>query len=350
MAWQDRPYYRDRSDATGNPLMWLLTGSFHLFTIAGIRVRMHAGLLTLIVLVLLFERGPVSMRVQSMAMLFIVILLHEFGHCFAARSVGGSADEIIMTPLGGLAMAMAPRRPWAQFVTVVGGPLVNVVICLFCGIGLFFTMGFFPLGPWSFFRAVGSVSDGGWVQVSSYLLWLYGTSYALLIFNLIPVYPLDGGQLLQTLLWKPLGYYKAMLITVTIGLVGSVLMAMAGLAMFPGGLLLLLIGINCFMTCFITRRELIAAGPYGLEEGGGIDYSAAYDTGMPKRKKASKWSAKRAAKKIAADKAEREQIDAILAKVSASGMNSLTWLEKRALKKATEHQRQHEVAMKRRGF
>src|SRR5262245_6356805 len=125
MAWQDRPYYRDRSDATGNPLMWLLTGSFHLFTVAGIRVRMHASLALLIVLVLLFGVGgfgfTVAMRVQSMAMLFAVILLHEFGHCFAARSVGGTAEEIIMTPLGGLAMAMAPRRPWATFVTVAGG-------------------------------------------------------------------------------------------------------------------------------------------------------------------------------------------------------------------------------------
>jgi hypothetical protein len=104
------------------------------------------------------------------------------------------------------------------------------------------------------------------------------------------------------------------------------------------------------MNCLSMRRQLLAAGPYGLEEDEGIDYSAAYDTGMPKRTKTSKWAAKRAAKKIAADRAEREQIDAILAKVSASGMNSLTWLEKRALKKATEHQRQHEVAMKRRGF
>jgi hypothetical protein len=87
-----------------------------------------------------------------------------------------------------------------------------------------------------------------------------------------------------------------------------------------------------------------------LEEDEGIDYSAAYDTGMPKRKRTSKWAAKRAAKRIAAERDEKAHIDAILAKVSAKGMNSLTWLEKRALKKATEHQRRHEMAMKRRGF
>ena len=98
------------------------------------------------------------------------------------------------------------------------------------------------------------------------------------------------------------------------------------------------------------RRQLLAAGPYGLEEDDGVDYSAAYDTGMPKRKRASKWSAGRAAKRAAAEREERQEIDKILAKVSAKGMNSLTWLERRALKKATEHQRAADVASKRRGL
>src|SRR5688572_21798457 len=115
MAWQDRPYYRDRSDATGSPLHWLFYGSFHLFTFAG------------------------------------------------------HADEIVMTPLGGLAMAMAPRRPWAQFVTVAGGPAVNVVICLLCGIGLYFTIGIFPLGPWTFGSIYGGLRAEGWVSVVPYL-------------------------------------------------------------------------------------------------------------------------------------------------------------------------------------
>ncbi|MGB7156856.1 MAG: site-2 protease family protein [Tepidisphaeraceae bacterium] len=356
MAWQDRPYYRDRSDATGNPLMWLFTGSFHLFTVFGIRVRMHASLALLIVLVLLFGIGgfgsSVAMRVQSVTMLFTVILLHEFGHCFAARSVGGNADEILMTPLGGLAMAMAPRRPWPTFVTVAGGPLVNVVICLLCGLGLYFTLGIFPFGPWTFGRAFEAVVHPGWLQLSSYLFWMYTVSYGLLIFNLIPVFPLDGGQMLQSILWKPMGYYKSMLLTVNIGLGGSVIMAMIGIATFgtvAGGLLLILIALSCFLTCLSFRRQLLAAGPWGFEEDE-ADYSAAYDTGMPKRKRTSRWAAKRVAKRITAQRDEQKQIDAILAKVSAHGMQSLTWLERRALRKATEHQRANEVAAKRRGF
>src|SRR4051812_26896809 len=121
MGWEDRPYYRDRGGATGNPLSWLLTGSVPLFTAFGIRVRAHASLIVTVALVLLFGLGQfgqnIQARVQSMTILFVVILLHEFGHCFAARWTGGDANEILMTPLGGLAMAMARRRPLPTFIT-----------------------------------------------------------------------------------------------------------------------------------------------------------------------------------------------------------------------------------------
>ena len=70
-----------------------------------------------------------------MAILFVSVLLHEFGHCFGARIMGGRGEEILMWPLGGLAFADPPRRPWPQLVTTVGGPLVNVVICLVTGVG-----------------------------------------------------------------------------------------------------------------------------------------------------------------------------------------------------------------------
>ena len=352
MAWQDRPYYRDPGGATGNPLMWLLTGSVPLFTIFGIRVRMHASLLLIIVLILLFGMGSgfggsAAIRVQSVSMLFLVILLHEFGHCFAARSVGGEATEIVMSPLGGVAMTMAPRRPWATFVTVAGGPAVNLLICLFCGLGIYLILGIFPLGPWTFGKIFPRVMNPGWLQVSSYLFWIYAISWFLLVFNLIPVFPLDGGQLLQAVLWKPMGYYKSMLATMNVGLVGSVLMAMVGIATFGtigGGLLLIIIAINCFVNCFQQRAMLKAEGPWAFtEEDDTSDYSAAYEPQTPRKSRWSKWSAararQRAMKQDADDRAEQEKIDAILAKVSAHGMQSLNWMEKRTLKQATERKR-----------
>ena len=350
MGFQDRHYYREGGGSTSNPLAWLMTGSVHLFTVFGVRVRAHASLIVLIVLVLLFGLGQgssVIARVQSMAELFVVILLHEFGHCFAARSTGGAADEILMTPLGGLAMAMARRNPWSTFVTVAGGPLVNVVICLLCGAGLYFSIGYWPLGPWSFHRAFEGNLTPGWFTLSSYLFWFYAVSYYLLLFNLLPVFPLDGGQLLQSILWKPLGYYKSMLITVNIGLVGAVLMAMVGIATFGtmmGGLLLILIALSCFMTSLNMRRILLAEGPWGFQDEDESIYAAAYEPATPKRKKTGKWAARRAQQAVTAERDEKEKIDAILSKVSAHGMNSLSWWEKRTLRKATERQRQRDLA------
>src|SRR6476646_8427876 len=144
MGWEDRPYYREGRNTGGNPFMWLLTGSVPLFTAFGIRVRAHASLAVVCALMFLFSilEGRGSMGVQGVTALCAVILLHEFGHCFAARWVGGTAEDILMTPLGGLAMAMAPRRPWPTFVTVAGGPAVNVIICLLCGIGLYALIGY----------------------------------------------------------------------------------------------------------------------------------------------------------------------------------------------------------------
>jgi stage IV sporulation protein FB len=354
MAYQDRPYYRDSSGSTGNPLNWLVSGSVLLFTAFGIRVRLHASLLIVMILILLFGIGgfgnTASLRVQSVTMLFMVILLHEFGHCFAARSVGGDANEIVMTPLGGLAMAMAPRRPWATFVTVAGGPLVNIIICSLCAAGLYFILGVYPLGPWTFGKIYPAVRDPGWWQLSSYLFWIYATSWFLLAFNMLPIFPMDGGQMLQSILWRPMGYYKSMMLTVNIGMVGSALLFMVGLATLGtigGGVLLMIIAANCFINCYQQRLLLKAEGPWGFtEEQDSTDYSAAYEPATPRKRRLRRWAARRAQRRALKEareqRLEQQRIDAILAKVSAHGMHSLNWLERRALKKATEHQRKAE--------
>ncbi|MCS7034575.1 MAG: M50 family metallopeptidase [Phycisphaerae bacterium] len=353
MAWQDRPYYRDSDSGRMSPLMWLLAGSVPLFTAFGIRVRAHASLLIFIGLILLLGFGPgttVASRVQSATLLFAVVLLHEFGHCFAARWMGGTADEIMLTPLGGMAFTLAPRRWWPQLVTVAGGPLVNVGICLLCGVGLFAIFGFFPLGPYHFGQAYGRVNSAGWLQLGGYLFWCYTISYALLLFNLLPVWPLDGGQLLQSILWKYMGYYRSMLAATTIGIVGAAILIVAGIATFSsmfGGLLLILIALFCLMNSLQMRRMLLAEGPWAFQEEDSVDYTESL---QPERRR-GKWLARRRMRKMRkqarAEALERQRVDMILAKVSAKGMQSLTWLERRTLRKATEHQRQRDADLRR---
>lgn len=361
MGWEDRPYYRDRGDTAGNPLMWLMTGSMPLFTVFGIRVRAHAMLLVLAASVLLIGWGgfgdSVQTRVQSLTVLFGIVLLHEFGHCFAARWTGGEANEILMWPLGGLAYTQERRRPWPTFVTVAGGPAVNVLICLVCGVGFYFLEGSFPLTPKGFVTAFHHllIQGSSWLNLGYWLFWTYSISYALLLFNMIPVYPLDGGQMLQAILWKPMGYYRSMMLTLNIALVGSVLLIMIGVATLGtvgGGWLLVFIAINCFLNSANLRQSMRAEGPWAFQDEDADDYS--YSASLRaeddkprkrKRRKASLLSgiaARRAQRAAAADQNERAAIDAILAKVSAKGMQSLSWSEKRTLKRATEHWRQRD--------
>jgi stage IV sporulation protein FB len=344
MGWQDRPYYRDRGDTSGNPLMWALTGSIPLFTAFGIRVRAHASLVVCVVLVLLFGLGQGFTwqdRVESMSLLFLIVLLHEFGHCFAARAVGGSAEDILMSPLGGLAMAQPPHRWLPTFITVAAGPAVNLVICIFCGALLWIFNRSLPWDPLIFYPpAHGAFS---WFDVIRYTYWIYSISYMLLIFNLLPVWPLDGGQMLQSLLWWKLGHYRATLIACAVGIVGSILML--GVAIPTHSLLLGFIAISCLINCINMRRMTVAMGPE--EYADETDYSAAYEPATPKRRRSrlNQRAIKKARKLAMEARLEQERIDQILAKVSAHGMASLTWSERRALRKATEHRRKRDLEL-----
>jgi Zn-dependent protease len=342
MAWQDRPYYRDSSGVARNPLMWLLTGSVPLFTAFGIRVRAHASMVIFIVIGLLLgiQQGMGwREKLASMVVLFVLVLMHEFGHCFTARWVGGDAEDILMHPLGGLAMAHPPKRPLPTFLTVAGGPAVNLLVCILCGLVMWRVFGWLP---WGGTLHVGTRSP--WLmQAAIYSYWIYYISLALLLFNLLPIFPLDGGQMLQTALWPWLGWFKSTVISCVIGMVGGGLMAI--IAVVSGSMMLLMVSLWGAFYCMSYRRQLLAAGPYEFTDDD-ADYSAAYAPATPRRKPFAAWRSKRARKRAMKEarleRAEQAAIDAILAKVSSRGMQSLTWSEKRVLRKATEKQRERD--------
>ena len=347
MGYQDRAYFRDRGNVSFNPLTWLLYGSVPLFTVFDIRVRAHASLVLTTVFVLLFGWGPgfgFQNKVGSAGALFVIILLHEFGHCFTARWVGGEAHDILMHPLGGVAMAQPPRRPWPTFLTVAGGPAVNVAICLLCAIFLALSSHRLPIDPF-FPRAV---YFPGWLSPTWYAYWIYEMSYMLLVFNLLPIFPLDGGQMLQAALWKPLGYRKSMTFSCVTGMIACVIFAMIAIAAYRIDALglLILAGLG-FYTCLrMYRFAKYESGDYE-EYTDGIDYSAAYDINAGRARPKPR-NVKRVQKLKQDEASERVRIDAILDKVSAQGMQSLTRGEKRELGKATDKQRKRDIALGRR--
>ena len=166
-------------------------------------------------------------------------------------------------------------------------------------------------------------------------------SVGMILINLFPCFWFDGGHLWQAVLWPFLGQWKAGIITCIAGMVLAV--PLFFLFLFGGSISGMLMWGLVFFDCFRRRQMLKAAGSAMAE-----DDEPAYnymDTPEPKphRKPKKRWI-NAARRRALADQAQQARIDAILDKVKERGLHSLTWWEKRTLKKATERQRQQDLA------
>jgi Zn-dependent protease len=166
--------------------------------------------------------------------LFLIVLLHEYGHALACRRVGGIANRIVLWPLGGVAYVDPPPRPGATLWSIAAGPLVNVALL--------------PI-----FVVLYMVSQAsGWAQTMPdahrFLVAVGAINLVLLIFNILPVYPLDGGQIVRALLWFVLGRARSLMVATLIGFLGVagliILAVRIGSAWF--GILSVFIVLNCW--------------------------------------------------------------------------------------------------------
>jgi Zn-dependent protease len=188
-------------------------GSIRLFQLFGITVYLHWSWF-LVAVWAVQSRGSTDSslfwRVLEYLTLFLIVLMHEFGHALACKQVGGQANQIVLWPLGGVAYVSPPQRPGAMLWSIAAGPLVNVVLLSVSAIILLIggAMGLAHSLP-DFF---------GYIAVVAYINWI------LLKFNLLPVYPLDGGQILRSLLWFHFGRARSMMIATIIGFIGVAVM------------------------------------------------------------------------------------------------------------------------------
>ena len=184
-----------------------------------------------------------------------IVLLHEVGRCFGARYGGGTADEVLLWPLGGLATVSPPHTPSANLVTVVAGPLVNVVLCGLSSFVLVLWVGGAGAVPWNPVHPFTSVDPT--LQFSEGQFWLryfFGLNYMLFLFNLLPVFPMDGGRVFQCLMWPRKGYRDATMLACGVGMVGALVMGVVGL--MGGPRLLLMLAVFGYLTCHQQRRTL----------------------------------------------------------------------------------------------
>ncbi len=184
--------------------------SLKIGSVAGTAVRIHVTFL--LFLAWIFGVNYISGGPQAawdsllfVVLLFLCVLLHEFGHIFTARAFGVSTPDVILLPIGGVArLERIPEKPSEEFLVAIAGPAVNVVIAavliLFSGA---------KLGTASFV-SIENPSAGLIDRLAEVNLFLA-------LFNLIPAFPMDGGRVLRALLAARLGYVRATELAAAIG-------------------------------------------------------------------------------------------------------------------------------------
>lgn len=159
--------------------------------------------------------------------IFGCVVLHELGHALTARRFGIATHDITLLPIGGVArLARMPKNPWQELAIAAAGPAVNVAIAVALATGL----------------AVGGLLSPGAASASGAGVWfvnLIAVNLALVAFNLLPAFPMDGGRVLRSLLAMRLPYLRATRIAATVGQVLAVVLGLVGLFVFFNPLLML---------------------------------------------------------------------------------------------------------------
>lgn len=394
-----------------DPMSW----SIPVFRLFGIQVKVH--IFFFVIVIGLFLRELTLLQYDNVwwldkflltvVVLFGSVLLHEFGHCFGARHVGGDAREILIWPLGGLAYTEVPHRAKALFITVAAGPAVNVLICAVCAIGIS-AAGFVPsLNPTNvplsgeftnhrdgrtyttpdrvklykagtteepsrdefmkkrddyekqtkarikatdteeydkaatamgYERAVAPA----WVVWAYRIFWL---NWVLFLFNMIPAYPLDGGQLLQSIVWKRTDHRRGVVVAAYTGFAFAIVFLIVSIAANES----LFLGLSLFML-YSASMKLVQLdadeGPFGYDFSAGYTSLEKDEEPLPQPKRPgpiARWWQARKARKVARAAEQRqkdeERMDQLLEKIARSGQGSLTDEERQFLKRVSARKR-----------
>jgi Zn-dependent protease len=197
-----------------------MAGSFRIFRLFGISVYLH-WMWFLVLAWVVTSHNDYNLRVFNLVeflALFAIVLMHEFGHALACRSVGGRAEHIVLWPLGGVAFVQPPPRPGPMLWSIAAGPLVNVLLFPVLYMVVVQTDATFSL------TQLGNQSD---IQTLASIVFYMNVM--IFVFNMLPIYPLDGGQILQSLLWFVVGHATSLLVATIIGLIASLGLAMLAL-------------------------------------------------------------------------------------------------------------------------
>ena len=329
-------------DPTPLHRIWrILTADFSLGTWFGVHVRMYWAAVILMPLLFL-QRVPSASPGEALLMtaisfvgLFLIIWSHEMGHITAAWHYRIRTDKITLGPLGGLAhLAAATRTPKEDIVVSLAGPAVHFLWL----IPLWLIEWAMPFDTYHY-------------TLYGYAVWyLVTTNQVLLVFNLLPIFPLDGGRVLRAALALKLHPNRATLWAANIGIGGGILICISALT--QGGVtssIGFVIGLTCIMKCVsekqMARHQLIyqneqrdpwATDPDAWKRGG--DFQSSQGDRKPgwfAQRRAAR-AEKLATKQRQEDHALNARVDEVLERVSKVGLSGLTDQEKKILQQASK--------------
>ena len=245
-----------------------MRGSLKLFTWFGIPVHLHwtFGLIFVYALWIGYSNNldiiSTVWLIGFFIALFGCVLLHEYGHSLTARRYGVETRDIILTPIGGIArLERMPEKPIQEFLVAIAGPLVNVVIA---AVLFLLSMLIFQGERWELFKwflksqflfsggeEAGEVMEETGASMSGILFYLpvlVATNIGLVVFNLIPAFPMDGGRIFRSLLAMRIGRVKATRAAALVGQVIAVIFIVVGVLNWEKASTLTLIGFFVFIT------------------------------------------------------------------------------------------------------
>lgn len=335
--------YRDSTPAsdTWGELNRLFGASFRAGRLFGVEIRVLwlAVILFPLATLVTWTGMPPLMTFAAIVvyplLLGVVIYSHEMGHIVAGWRYRIHTPLITLSPLGGLAhMGARAPGPRSDLVITLAGPAVHLLwLAVFWPLSRAFPPGY--LLGWSWF-------------LGHFLSFVVLVNLSLLIFNLLPIFPMDGGRALRALLSVRLHPNRATVIAARIGMVGAVGIGIYGV--YRGGLwsaVMIALAFRIFMDC---RRAAMEAkygeGPFGRPrepwESDPDAWKLGADRSAPEPAAVRRESGARERRRLkreareAAERAEMEaELDRVLERISAVGMDGLTPAERKFLKKAS---------------